>query len=186
MIAVVLPVVLGYLKIQIAAIAGASLMVLLGCLKMDDAYKSIRWRPVFLIAGMLPLGIAMETTGVAHSIASTLSDLLKGSSAFVAISILYITTSISTIFIPTAALVLIMCPIAIEIANELSLSPHFLVMAVAISASASFSTPVAHPVNILVMGPGSYKFTDYLKLGLPLTIIIFFVSIPGLSIYWSK
>jgi di/tricarboxylate transporter len=181
---VVLSVLAGWLPIYIAAISGALLMVLSGCLTMDEAYRSIEWRAVFLIAGMLPLGLAMESSGAAQYVTSNVVRWVGGSGPLALVAVLYLTTAVGAQVMPTAAVAILMAPIAIETAAELGLSPYALVMAISLSASASFMSPVAHPANVLIMGPGGYRFIDYIKVGLPLTIVCLITTLLVLPIFW--
>ncbi len=180
---VILPVLLGWLPITIAAVAGACLMVLSGCLNMEQAHRAIDWRAIFLIAGILPLGIAMQDSGAATWLASQALALLSGWGPWPVIAGLYLLTVLGTLAVPTVALVLVMSPIALTLSTELGIAPETAMMAVAIAAT-SLASPVSHPANILVMGPGGYRFTDYLKLGLPLTLIVFLLSVLLLPLFW--
>ncbi len=169
---VVLSTLTGLLPISVASVVGAALMVLMKCLTMDEAYRSIEWRSIFLIAGMLPLGIALESTGGAAYLANSVLELMRDSGPMAIIFAFYIITALATLFVPTAALVVLMGPIVMTASADLGVQPQTAMMAVAIAASASFASPVSHPANLLIMGPGGYRFTDYLKLGLPLTVLV--------------
>jgi len=184
MLAVVVSVLIGWLPIYIAAVIGATLMVVAGCLSMEDAYRAIDWRAIFLIAGMLPLGTAMEQTGAAAYLAEQTMQLLGPLGPWWVIGGLYLVTAAGTMIIPTAALVVLMSPIVLSATADLGISPHTAMMAVAMAASASFTSPISHPANILVMGPGGYRFSDYLKLGLPLTLLIFVLVMLLLPVFW--
>ncbi len=181
---ILLPVLLGIIPLAIAAIIGIALMVLSGCLKMEEAYRAIEWRSVFLIAGMLPLGVAMQTTGAANLLAEGIIESLGRIGPWGVIGGLYLITAISALAIPPPALVVIMSPIALQTAEQFDLSPHSLMMAIAISAAACFMSPVSHPANLLMMGPGGYRFADYIKLGLPLTLVVMLVVMLLLPIFW--
>jgi di/tricarboxylate transporter len=184
MLAVILSVLGGLLPIAIAAVIGATTMVLTGCLSMEQAYRAIDWRAVFLIAGMLPLGIAMQETGTAEYLAETVMSTLGDYGPWPVIMGLYGITALATMIIPTAALVVLMSPIVISACSEMGIGPHTAMMAVAMAASASFTSPISHPANILVMGPGGYRFSDYIKLGGPLTLVIFVAVMILLPIFW--
>ena len=184
MAAVVLSVLVGWLPIYIGAIVGATAMVLTRCLTMEEAHRAIDWRAIFMIAGMLPLGTAMQETGAASYLAVQTTLLLGPLGTWWVIGGLYLVTAIGTMFIPTAALVVLMSPIVLSTSAELGVSPHTAMMAMAMAASASFTSPVSHPANVLVMGPGGYRFIDYLKIGLPLTALIFAVSMLLLPELW--
>jgi len=184
MLLVVLSVLSGWLPIYIAAVIGATLMILTGCLSMEEAYRAIEWLAIFLIAGMLPLGTAMEQTGAAELLAEQTMNVLGPLGPWWVIGGLYLITAAGTMIIPTAALVVLMSPIVLSAAADLNIAPHTAMMAVAMAASASFTSPISHPANILVMGPGGYRFSDYLKLGLPLTAVVFVTVMLLLPIFW--
>ena len=184
MLSVVSVVMLGYMPISIAAVIGGSLMVLTGCLNMEQAYRAIDWRAIFLIAGMLPLGTAMQETGAATYLAGQVMLLLGDSGPWPVIMGLYVLTAMATMIIPTAALVVLMAPIVLSAMAEMGLQPETAMMAVAMAASASFTSPISHPANILVMGPGGYRFVDYLKVGVPLTIVVFITVMVLLPRFW--
>jgi di/tricarboxylate transporter len=159
-------------------------MVLTGCLNMEQAYRAIDWRAIFLIAGMLPLGTAMQDTGAAEYLANQVMELLGDAGPWPVIMGLYILTAMATMIIPTAALVVLMSPIVLSAMGDLNVAPETAMMAVAMAASASFTSPISHPANILVMGPGGYRFVDYLKVGVPLTIVVFITVMVLLPILW--
>ncbi len=184
MAAVIAPVLLGWLPISVCAVAGVALMVISGCLPIRAAYRAIEWKAVFLIAGMIPLGTALQTTGAAKLIAGGVARALAPFGDWSLVIGLYLLTSLCTTIIPTTALVLIMGPIAIQAATETGMSPQSVMMAIAMAASASFTAPISHPVNVLVMGPGGYRFIDYLKLGVPLALFVFLCVMPALHFFW--
>ena len=184
MAAVVGVVMAGYAPISIAAVIGGTVMVLTRCLNMEQAYRSIDWRAIFLIAGMLPLGTAMQDSGAAMYLANKVMEILGDAGPWPVIMGLYILTAMATMIIPTAALVVLMSPIVLSAMTDMTLRPETAMMAVAIAASASFTSPISHPANILVMGPGGYRFVDYLKVGVPLTIIVFITVMVLLPILW--
>jgi di/tricarboxylate transporter len=159
-----LPVLLGWLPISIMAVVGAALMVLTRCLTMEEAYRAIEWRAVFLIAGTLPLGLAMENTGAAHLIAHQVVVLIGGLGPLGLLAGLFILTSAATQAMPSVAAVVLLAPIALNTSQDLGVSAYPLLMAVAIAASTGFHSPVSHPANVLVLGPGGYRYTDYFKL----------------------
>ena len=184
MLAVVLSTLTGWLPIYIAAVVGSTLMILTRCLSMEEAYRAIEWRAIFLIAGMLPLGTAMEQTGAAQFLAEQTMNLLGPLGPWWVIGGLYLITAAGTMIIPTAALVVLMSPIVLSASGDLGVAPQTAMMAVAMAASASFTSPISHPANILVMGPGGYRFADYLKVGLPLTAVVFVTVMLLLPIFW--
>lgn len=184
MAGVLICVVLGWLPIAIAAVIGATLMVLVGCLNMEEAYRAIEWQAVFLIASMLPLGIAMEKTGASTFLAESVVNGVGGGGALAVMAGLFLITSMATQIIPTAALVVLMAPIALNTATALGVSPYALMMVVAMAASASFMSPVSHPANIMVMGPGGYRFIDYTKQGFFLTLLVFLLVMLLVPVFW--
>ena len=184
MLAVVVSVMMGKAPISVAAVVGGSIMVLTGCLNMEQAYRAIDWRAIFLIAGMLPLGTAMADSGAATYLAGQVMSLLGDAGPWPVIMGLYVLTAMGTMIIPTAALVVLMAPIVLSAMGDMGLRPETAMMAVAMAASASFTSPISHPANILVMGPGGYRFIDYLKVGVPLTIVVFITVMVLLPILW--
>ncbi len=184
MLAVILGAILGLVPIAIAAVAGSALMVLAGCLSMEEAYRAIEWKVIFLIACMLPLGVAIENSGAAQMGAQVLIGMVGQYGPRWVVAALFLVTVIGTQVIPTAALVVLMAPVALSAASTLGISPQLLMMTVAISASSSFASPLSHPAHLLVMGPGGYRFIDYVKVGVPLTVVTFGVSVWLLPILW--
>jgi di/tricarboxylate transporter len=184
MAGVVLPVIVGLVPIYVSAVMGAAVMVLTRCLTMEEAYRAIEWKAVFLIAGMLPLGDALERTGAARLMAEGLVAALGPMGPMALLVGLVAVTFAATCFVPTAALVVLMAPIVLDSSARMGISPHALMMGVAMAASASFTTPVAHPANVLVMGPGGYRFLDYLKVGGAMTLVVLAVLLVILPRFW--
>ena len=184
MLLVLLPVILNWIPISISAIAGVTLMILTGCLRMDEAYQLIEWKAVFLIAGMLPLGIALEQTGAAQLISNNLLSLVGNTGPIIITSALVLLSTLGSQFMPNPAVAVLLAPIALSAASNLGISPYPLMMAVAVSSSAVFLSPVGHPANLLVMGPGGYRFSDYFKVGLPLTVIVWLVVVFLMPFFW--
>jgi len=182
--AVLVPVYLGWLPLAVAAVTGAALVVLLGCLSMDEAYRSVEWQAVILIGGMLPLGVALERTGAAALLAEGVLWAAGNHGPRAVLAALFVVTSALTLVVPTAALVVLLAPTVLTAAEAVGAAPHPFMMAMAMAASASFASPIAHPANVLVMGPGGYRFADYLRLGLPLTVVAFFVVIVVTPLFW--
>jgi di/tricarboxylate transporter len=178
------PVVAGWLPISAAALLAGLLMVLTGCQTMDEAYNSIEWKAVFLVAGTLPLGIALENTGTAWFLAGLMVDAVGGLGPMALLAGFYIFTNLLTQFMSNAASTVLIAPIAIGVAQQVGGDPRALLMAVAVAASSGFLTPVAHQSNVLVMGPGGYRFGDYFKAGLPLDLLTFAVVMLVLPLVW--
>jgi di/tricarboxylate transporter len=184
MLAVLASAILGLVPISIAALTGAALMVLVGCVSMEEAYRAIEWKVVFLIASMLPLGVAIESSGAAEMGAQALIASVGDLGPRWVVAALFTVTVIGTQVIPTAALVVLMAPVALSTASTLGISPHLLMMTVAMSASASFASPLSHPAHLLVMSPGGYRFMDYVKVGVPVTLLALAVSVVLLPLMW--
>lgn len=169
---------LGWLPSSIAMVSGAVIMLLSGCLSMNEAYRSIEWRVVFLIASIIPLGIAIEKSGTANLISNWLFNLFSSGTNFstaqaaILLSSLFVITSMASQVMSNSISVIIMAPIAINLAQKLQLSPYSLIYTVAIASSTCFLMPFSHAVNMMVMGTGGYRTSDYVKSGLPLIIII--------------
>lgn len=183
-VAVLASVALGFLPIYIAALAGAIMMVLSKCISMDEAYAAIEWRAIMLIAGMLSLGVAMGQSGVSELLAHNMLESLGFLGNHGILAGLFLVTMIFAQVMPTAAVAVLMAPIAIITANDLGLSPHALAMVVVIASSSAFLSPVGHPVNLLVMGIGGYRFTDYTKVGLPIVILFGLIAVFLVPVFW--
>ncbi len=172
------------LHVSQAMLIGAVLMVLLGVLNMDEAFKAIEWKSVFLIAGMLPLGIAMQNTGTAELIAEQITELVGGLGDRAVLMGIFLMTALLTEVMSNAAATVLVTPIAIDAARGLDLNPQTFVMAVVIAAATSFLMPIGHQANVLVFGPGGYRFTDYTKVGVWLNVAIFLLVLVMLPIIW--
>jgi di/tricarboxylate transporter len=174
----------GWLHVSTAMFIGALLMVLTGTLMMDEAYRSIDWKSVFLIAGMLPLGLAMQTTGTAQLLADQIVGLVGDWGPLAVMMGIYLVTALLTEVISNAAAAVLAVPIAIDAALGLGASPHAFVMATVIAASTSFLMPIGHQVNVLVFGPGGYRFADYTRVGVWLNLIVFILTALILPLIW--
>jgi di/tricarboxylate transporter len=163
---------LGWIAVPEAMLAGALAMVLIGALTMDEAYQAIEWKSIFLIAAMLPVGLALTKTGVAAVIGQGLVNLVGGAGSLAVVAGLLIITTLLTQVMSGPAAVVILAPIAIQAAQSLNADPRLFALAVAYGSSLAFMTPLGHPVNILVMGPGGYKFSDFWRVGFWLTVIL--------------
>jgi di/tricarboxylate transporter len=184
MAATFVPVILGWIPIYIATVIGSAVMVLSRCLTMEEAYRYIEWRAVFLIAGMFPLGIALDQSGAARFLAEGVVAAVGPFGPRIVMLALLLLTFLATCFIPTAALVVLLAPIILNTAAQVGVSAQALMMAMAMAASASFMTPISHPANILVMGPGGYRFKDYIKIGGLLTLVVLVVIMLAVPLLW--
>ena len=174
----------GWLHVSAAMFIGALLMVLSGTLTMDEAYRSIEWKSVFLIAGMLPLGLAMENTGTAQLLADQIVALVGDWGPLAVMMGIYLMTGLLTEVMSNAAATVLAVPIAIDAARSLDANPHAFVMAIVIAASTSFLMPIGHQVNVLVFGPGGYRFADYTRVGVWLNILLFILTALILPLIW--
>jgi di/tricarboxylate transporter len=184
MVLVVALVLFAGLDIAIAMVIGAVGMVLSGSLSMDEAYESIDWRTVFLVAGMLPLGTAMEVTGTARYIADQMLNLIGGLGPMAALAGMYLLAALITQPMSNAAAMVLVVPIALDTALSLGANHLTFTLAVVIGAATSFLTPVGHKANVLVFGPGGYKFFDYARVGALLTVFLFIVTMIALPVFF--
>jgi di/tricarboxylate transporter len=182
--AVLLVVSFRILHVSTAMLIGAMLMVLFGVLNMDEAYKAIEWKSVFLIAGMLPMGIAMQNSGTALYLAQKIVELVGDWGTVAVLMGIFLMTALMTEVMSNAAATVLVTPIAIDAARSLGANPQTFVMAVVIAAATSFLMPIGHQANVLIFGPGGYKFGDYTKVGVWLNIIIFIVVAIFLPLIW--
>lgn len=175
---------LGFIPVQVSFMAAAVVMVLGNFISLKEMYESIDWSIIVLLGSIIPVSRALETTGGAQLIAESVLGLADRLPVWaMVLAVLVISMTLSDI-VNNAAAVLIMAPIALEIAGGFSASPDAFLMSVAIGASCSFLTPIGHQSNTLVMGPGGYKFGDYWKMGLPLEVIVAAVAVPMIMLIW--
>ena len=170
--------------LEMAAITGALICVLTGCLTEKQAYASIDWVTIFLFAGMMPVSSAMNKTGAGKLIAETVVSAMGTPSPMVLTAGLFILSCVLTQFMSNTASAALLCPIGIAIAQKLGADPKAVLMAIAVAASCAFATPVGTPPNTLVLGPGNYKFMDYVKAGTGLVVVCFVVSLVVIPIVW--
>lgn len=174
----------GILHISVAGVLGAIAMIVTRCLTLEEAYESIDWMVIFLLAGMIPAGIALEKTGAAQLLAEF---ILKGIGSFgplFVLGALLAFTSLMTEILSNAAAAVLLAPIAISLATQLGVSPYPFLMGVAVAASSSFMTPISHQSNTLVLGPGGYKFSDYVRVGAGLNILVWVVAMLLIPRLW--
>lgn len=165
-------------------LGGALAMILAGALTMDQAYRAIDWRTVFLVAGVLPLGLAMVKTGLASALASGLSSVLGPAGPLALLAGLVTLTFLLSQVVNGAAVATIVAPVAIQAAQQCGADPRALAMGVALATSMAFLTPLGHPVNMLVMGLGGYRVRDYARVGLPLGLLLLGVMLLFLPLFW--
>jgi di/tricarboxylate transporter len=174
----------GVIPVTTASMLAALAVVLTGCLAMDEAYQSVDWRSIVLIAGMLPMSIALEKVGLVDVVAQGMTDVLGSWSPLAVLAGLFLLTSVLTQVLSNTATAVLVAPIALASAQKLGVQPYAFMMSVAIAASMAFASPVASPVNTLVMGAGDYRFGDYAKVGVPLLFIVLIVTVLVLPLLW--
>ena len=173
------------LPLSLVAVVGAMLCVLTGCLGEKQAYTSIDWVTIFLFAGMMPVAGAMDKSGAGQLIANAVLGVMGSDpSPYFATAVLFILSCLLTQFMSNTASCALLAPIGIAIAKGMGADPHAVLMAIGVAASCAFGTPVGTPPNTLVLGPGQYKFIDYVKAGVPLIIVCFIVSILIIPMVW--
>ena len=171
--------------LQTAAVTGAILCVITGCLKEKEAYAGIDWVTIFLFAGMLSVATAMDKTGAGKLIADTVVGMMgENPNPIVLCAVLYLISNVLTQFMSNTASAALLAPIGISIAQSIGADPKPVLMAIGIAASMAYATPMATPPNTLVLGPGGFSFNDYVKVGVPLCIITFIVSVIIIPIFW--
>ena len=184
MAGVVLLAALGVLHIAVSGLLGVIAMVVTGCVQPARLYHSVEWRAIFLIAGMLPLGTAMETTGTATFVADRLVEWTGSWGPLVVLAALYCVATLLTQVMSNAAATVLLAPVAITIAETLGVSPYPFAVALAIATSTAFMTPVGHQASILVYATGGYRFGDYTRAGAPLVLLLLTVSLVVVPLVW--
>ncbi len=174
----------GISSVTTVSMVAALFLVLAGCLTMDDAYAAIDWKSIVLIAGMLPMSTALEEVGLVAKIAQGLTETLGGFGPLVIMAGLFLLTSAFTQVLSNTATTVVVAPIAFATAGELNVHPQAFMMAVSIAASMAFASPVASPVNTLVMGAGNYRFANYIKAGVPMIGLMLIVTLVGVPLLW--
>ncbi len=179
---------LGVVPIIKGVLVGSVILLVLRVISTNEAYQSINWQVIVLIAALIPIGIVIEKSGTAHLLATSLNsaiDLFEPSmQPFVMVSMIYLLTMILTEMASNAATAIIMTPIAISVAQQLGLDPRPFIFSVCFAASASFITPIGYQTNLMVYGPGGYKFSDYVRVGLPLAITLWLLASWTIPILW--
>lgn len=160
-----------------AALIGCLLMGLFGCVDFNSAYRAINWKSLILIVGMLPFSLALQRTGGVDLAADALVSVMGGAAPRFLLAVLFVVTSVLGLFISNTATAVLMAPVALAIAKDIGASPYPFAMTVALAASTAFMTPISSPVNTLVVGPGQYSFGDFVKVGVPFSIIVAAVSV---------
>jgi di/tricarboxylate transporter len=176
---------LGWAPIHLAFFAAAVSVLLLRVMSVTEAYRAIDGSMLVLLAALIPISEAIDRTGGAALLAGPLAELLRPMPSYMAVATLIVVGMAITPFLNNAATVLIVAPIASVVAKSLGVNPDAYLMAVAIGAASDFLTPIGHQCNTLVMGPGGYRFGDYWRLGLPLSVIVIVVATPLIVLVWG-
>lgn len=175
---------LGILPILVTAVAGVAAMALLGCLTMQEAYESVDWSVIFLLAGVIPLGIALERTGAARLLAEGALATVGWLGPVAVVSVFYLLASVMTELMSNNATAILLTPIALATAGALGADPRPFLIAIAFAASASFMTPLGYQTNLLVFGPGGYRYMDYVRVGAPLNGLLWVLASVLIPVMW--
>ncbi len=174
----------GLVDIMVCALAAAFLMILSGCLQLRDAYRAVEGQVLLIIIGTIALSAALEKTGASELYAKAFLSLFTGASPVLALSGVIFLTSISTHLLSNNATAILILPIAISAAQGLGVDPKPFIIAVCFGASACFATPIGYQTNLLVYGPGGYRFSDYLKVGMPLNLLVLLMGSIFIPVIW--
>jgi di/tricarboxylate transporter len=175
----------GFFPIMVTAILGCLALVLTRCLRLEEAYHAINWQVIFLLAGILPLGIAMQKSGAAGFIAGNAVGMVGGMGPVAVLAVVYLMTSVMTDTMSNNAAAVLLAPIAISTAEQIGVDPRPFLMAITFAASTGFSTPVGYQTNTMIYNPGGYKYTDFLRTGVPLSILFWILSVIFIPRLWS-
>ncbi|MFD1647029.1 SLC13 family permease [Haloarchaeobius litoreus] len=173
-----------HFPIVVTALGGVVAMVVTGCLDIDDAYDAVSWNVIFLLAGILPLSAALQASGGADYLADLLVLLAEGADLLLVVGAFYVLTGLLANVITPVASVALLVPVAAQSANELGADPFSFVLAVTFAGSTAFMTPIGYQTNLMVYGPGGYRFTDYLRVGAPLQLLLAVVTTLGIGVLW--
>lgn len=172
------------MPIVIAALLGVVAMVITRCVAYEDLYRSVDWPIILLLAGILPLGLALEKTGLAAAVADQVVALGGGLGPRAVLAGIWILTVLLTAGVSNNAVVLLMAPIGLSVAQDLSVDPRPFLVAITLGASVCFLTPVGYQTNAMILGPGSYRFSDFARVGLPLTVVMLLVTVLLVPMFW--
>ena len=177
-------VVFGVQPIHVAAFIAASLVLLFGTVTMEEAYRAIEWRTIFLVAAVLPVGFAMESTGAAVLLVTTVKDVIGPLGNYAILIALVLMASLLSQALDGAPAVVLLAPVALETAAQLGMNPYAAMMGVSLAASAAFMTPFSHKANLLVMGAGGYRSIDYARVGTPLTVAVLAILVVLVPVFF--
>lgn len=171
--------------VHLAMLSGALLLVFAGMLSMEEAYRAIDWQAIFLIAGMYPVALAMVNTGLAQGIGEAIVPAMAQLGPLALAAGAYLLTALLTQVMGGQVSALVTGPIMISAAIHLQISPQAVAVATALGCSAAFFTPIAHPVNILMIAPANYEFKDFYRIGWRLMVVCFLMLLAGLVLFWG-
>ena len=183
-VSVVLLAAFGVAPILVSALAGVMVMVLTGCINVQEAYDAIDWFVIFLLAGVIPLGIVMEKTGTADFLANGIVEVSESLGPVAVVSVFYLIATIFAAIMSHNAAIILLLPIGIASARELGLDPRPFIMAITFAAASSLATPFGYHTNLMVYGPGGYKFSDFIRIGIPLNVILWIVASLLIPVFW--
>lgn len=183
-VGVVLAAALGIVPIVVSALVGCGVLVLTGCLTMDEAYEAVNWQVIFLLGGILSLGVALDVTGAAELAADALVGWLRPVGPVAVVAAFLVGTSLLTSVISNNATAALLAPVALSAGRSLGADPRGFVVAVTFGASLSFMTPVGYQTNTLVYGPGQYRFADFVRIGTPLNLLLWVVGTVLIPVVW--
>ncbi|WP_407661560.1 SLC13 family permease [Haladaptatus caseinilyticus] len=176
---------LGVYDILTTALAGVVVMILTGIVKPGELYDAVEWDVIFLLAGLIPLGIAFEETGAANLVGAVVATSADFLPAIGVLWVFYVITTLVTAVVSNSASAILMIPVAVEAATRVGGDPFSFVLAVTFASSADFMTPIGYQTNLLVYGPGGYKFTDYFRVGAPLQLLLSIATVLGIAVFWG-
>ncbi|MBM3317692.1 MAG: SLC13 family permease [Candidatus Eisenbacteria bacterium] len=184
MACMVLATALLHVPLAVAALSAAILVLFTRCLRVDEAFRALDTTTLMMLAGTIPLGIAMSKTGLAQAVVRATVGLLDPSRPWLLLSVLYIVTALLTEVLSNNASAVLLTPIVVRLGADLGVDPRPLLLAVAFGASASFNLPIGYQTNLIVMGPGGYRFSDYARLGIPLSIVLWLTATLVIPLFW--
>jgi di/tricarboxylate transporter len=175
---------IGWAPIAVTSLAGAVALTLAGCLDAEDVYDAIDWRIIILMAGLLPLGVAMSETGAAGFIVENTVGLVSGFGPLTVLAVLYLMAILFSEFMSNAAAAVLLTPVGMSTARLMDVDATPFLIAVTFAASTSFATPVGYQTNTMVYGAGGYRFSDFVKVGLPLNLIFWALGVLFIPVFW--
>nr|WP_264373469.1 SLC13 family permease [Natronorubrum aibiense] len=175
----------GAVPIMVSALAGVVVMLATGVVKPAEAYEAVQWDVIFLLAGVIPLGYAMAETGGADALGALVVSSAAVLPAVAVLGLFYLLTALMTNVVSNQASVVLLVPVAVDVASRLDANPFAFVLAVTFAASTAFMTPVGYQTNLFVYGPGKYQFQDFLRVGGPLQLLLAIVTTVGIVVFWG-